>query len=710
MKKTIILNLLFLFLINCYSQDTIKHKIDTLPAGKIFLTGKNTGNMIILRWVPGSAGVWHLSNNAGYMVEKLAFKDTTSLKNGQYQLLTPDTLKPWSLEKWEPIAGEASGDKYAAIAAQAIWGKRNKSDIENTEADIFEKAREFENLFSIALLAAEYSANAALASALRYEDKDIDPAMTYFYRVYSLAASPEYPIDTAYVVINAGEAYLPASINIEVLEEKENEVIIGWDRIYENEYSSWFIERSEIGSEIFLRLNDYPYIDSDIGDIGEKEAMIYYRDSVPMNYIKYQYRVIGLNTYSELSPPSNIVTGMGKDKTPPPPPQNILANEIAPHLMEVKWLMPIITDDLQGFLITRSDRIKDKQFAITNEVLPARTRSFIDTTYDEMQNNWYYVYAVDTAGNASVGLPQFGSITDSIAPDPPIGLTGSIDTNGIVTIHWLRGKDKDIAGYTLFSANQADHTFINVNNIPVSDTTFTDSITLKTLTENIYYRVSTVDWVGNVSEFSEILKIKKPDIVPPVPPVFTDYDVTDHGIFLSWVQSTSHDAKTHILYRRTLGSEDWDLIFTTDELKEQDKSNDETAIAGKTYEYKIIAQDDDGLNSPVSSILTLTAIDFSEIIPIEDIQAELNQSKDKVTIRWSYLEGGENKYQIFRAVNDGGFYLLKEIKDPLRQISDEVQKGRIYEYTIVVVKNDKKKSGFSKSVKIDLTDNDENSK
>ena len=708
MKILKILSLMIIIASGIVAQDTISYNMDSL-SGKIYLIGKNDGDKITLRWAPGSPGVWQLSNKAGYMLERLSYRDTSDFLGATFKLLTPTPFKPLELEKWEPLVNAIPEDKYAALAAQAIWGKRNKSDPLNTEASMFEKAREFNNLFSTAMLSAEFSANTAIASGLRYEDYDIDTSLTYFYRVYSLVSNLDYPIDTTYLVINGNDIYKNIEVKIDEVFENDREIILSWDREYENYYSGWYIEKSSDGKN-YIRLNEDPYIDSPTDDLGIKSTTMTYSDSLEKNYVKYHYRLIGINPFAELSVPSDPVMGMGRDRTPPPAPQNINAKQIAPGKMEITWTMPEICDDLKGFLISRSNEINKNEVAVTNDILPVETRSYIDTTYDEVLNNWYYVYAVDTAGNAMVGLPEYGSINDSIPPSPPVGLTGKIDTNGIVTISWDENTERDIYGYSVFSANQADHTFIIENNIPTRFNSYTDTISLKTLTEHKFFRVAAIDLARNISEFSEILTLKKPDIVPPVPPVFTDYNVAEQGIFLSWVQSTSHDVRTHILYRRTLGAEDWESIYTTDELVEQDEYIDKNAIAGKTYEYKIIAQDDDGLYSPISSILTLTALDFSEITPIEDLEAVFNQSMNKVTLRWSNSEGGEYKYQIFRAVNDGGFYLLNEVKDPVRQISDEVQMGRTYEYTIVVIKNDKKKSGFSKSVKINLTDSDENSK
>ncbi len=704
MKKILYISLFLIIAMNIFSQDSLTKEINSLR-GKIFLTGKNTGKSIILRWAPGDPGTWHLSNHYGYGLERLAFRDSTDFFKAFYKSLTEKPLKPWILDDWEPIANEASGDDYAAIAAQAIYGERNKSK-NGSNASFVEKAYEFENLYSMALLAADFSKNAATASGLRFEDKDIDTSMTYIYRVYSLASSIDNPIDTAYFIIKGNEIQKPIELKISKVYEEERAVIIEWDGMYNMNFSAYFIERSDDGGKTFFRLNKSPYIDS---DNNEKDSQIIspntYTDSVSQNYIKYYYRIIGINTFAEYSKPSKFVAGMGRDRTPPSAPFNIEAKEIAPNKMEITWQANDEDPDLYGFLISRSSTIQGGEVAVTGSILPKEIKSFIDTSYNQSANNYYFVYSVDTVGNANVALPQFGSIIDSIAPAPPTGLAGTIDTNGIVKITWKLGEEKDIYGYKVYFANQENHTFIGLNNIPLRDTVFTDTIPLNVLTENIFYRVATIDMARNISEFSDILKVKKPDIVPPVAPVFTDYKVTKDGIKLVWAMSSSTDVKTHYLYRREKESENWEMIYRTYEIKDYDQFIDSGTIPNKTYEYKIVAEDDAQLLSDISFIITLTAIDFNEILPVSNINAVFNKTNKEVVIKWQYPIEGALEIQIFRSTNGSSFHFIKKVKVNETQIIDnDISRGNFYEYTVSVIDKTKNESGFSPIVKIDLTE------
>lgn len=671
---------------------------------QIILTGKNTGSKIILRWAPSNSAVWHLSNFHGYMVERLAFRDTSDLRRASYELLTPDTLKPWPLEEWATIVNDEKEDKYAAIAAHALYGKRNKSDLDNEDSNIFEKAREFNNLYAIAMLGAEYSANAAIASALRYEDKDIDPVMTYFYRVYSNANDPDLPIDTAYLVIKGNEINEPVPVSLERIDEDERSVTLVWDRLLENAYSSWIVERSEDGGNTFYRLNENPYIDSadDSLDIGTD--YIRYTDTLSANYKPYYYRIRGINTFAEISDPSPAIMAMGRDRTPPPVPTNIEVHEIQPGQMQVSWKLEDPSNDLEGFLISRTEEINGPEIALTTSLIDPSKREYIDTSYHPLRNNWYYVYAVDTALNASVGLPSYGSIVDSIAPATPTGFAGTIDSNGVVSLNWDLGPERDLYGYMVYFANARDHIFINATNKAVKDTFYRDTIPLNVLTEKIYYKLIALDATRNQSDFSEVLELKKPDINPPVAPVFTAYEVKENGIELEWVNSSSQDVIEHTLFRNELGSNNWNPVLKYPYSENRLSFTDTNTAPGKTYRYKIQALDDDGLWSEDPDSIMIKAIDFSEVRKVDELAGEYQTDSKSILLSWNYPEGTDAIFLLFRATNNGPFTLHKELTSDVRKFADnQVITGNSYEYTIKVQLPSGRESEFNTIRKIDLS-------
>ncbi len=693
MKKTII----YILLLVGFSYSGLaqaQNDTTSVTHHRLAVKAKNTGKKIILRWAPDSPGAWHMSNAKGYMIERLAYKDDADFLSKGYQLLTPDTLRPWVLNKWESIANEASGDKYAAIAAQAIHGKRNLSDPENSQANFLQKANELNNLYAFAMLAAEYSRNAALASALRFEDTDIDPSMNYIYKVSSNATSEFYPIETAYVMVEGGKIDTNVVPVINEAVEGEKTIILKWDRSLLEHYSGWFVEKSYDNGRTFKRLNKDPYIHS-VGENNEANYIMY-KDSIDALYKKYQYRVIGINTFAELSKPSKPFIAMGRDRTPPSIPRNIIAEQISQSSQKITWEVAEVAPDLKGFYITRTASIGSKEELITKELLSKDTRSFIDDSYEQMSDNWYQIYALDTAGNAIVGYPEYGAVRDDFPPAVPEEFKGKIDTTGIVTLKWDLGKEKDLFGYHVYFSNHKDHVYARLTDKPIRDTVFVDTLKLDVLTEEIYYTIRAVDIRRNTSKDSKVLKLKKPDILPPVAPVFNDYHVLKEGIKLSWAPSTSHDIKRHYLYRKEIKTDKWDLIYRTDEVKNQDSYIDNGTQAGNMYRYKLVAEDDDGLKTNGVYMVTLTAIDFSLPTAVSMLDVYTVTEDKQAVVKWSYPKKGAFTFVLFRAVNGKGFNIIKTLKNgETRYVDKNLNLNDNYEYAIQVHYPESKKSGFS---------------
>lgn len=662
----------------------------------IRLTGKNTGNGVLLRWVPETPGAWSLSRAHGYQLDRMAFTGEEDFHEVGFQPLTPAPIKPWPLEKWEPLAME---DNYAAIAAEMYYGEKGVMP-----ANIFEQADKFENIFSTALLAAEFSFPTAVASGLGYHDEDIQPGMKYLYRIVSLGNSPEYPIDTAYFLIDGSAQDKEPKVVIHELLEKEGHVELRWDReAHEQVFSAYFIERSRDGRN-FERLNQAPYLDAPSEQSETSQTYISYADSV-QNYERHYYRVIGVTPFGELSEPSNVVAGMARDRTPPAAPSAISAEQVSPSQMRISWEYPdSVADDLVGFMLARSSDPQGAAVPLTGEALAPDVRSFVDESFNPLENNWYFLAAVDTANNASVSMPVYGGVVDSIPPSPPVNLQGTIDTTGVVTVTWDLGPEEDIMGYMVFSTNQADHTYANLSNRPLMDTVFTDTLNLKVLTKEIFYKVVAVDAYYNHSGFSGVLRLVKPDLVPPVAPVFTTYKVSEEGISLTWAQSSSADVVSHQLYRREAGAEEWQVLQEFDSLATYDQYMDTALERGQRYEYKIEATDDAGLVSPVSYVLSLKAIDFSQKPAVGNVNALWNEENGQVLVSWTYPVEGEYSFKVYRAVNGGPFSLLEDLPAESGSVVDhQVRSGRQYEYAVKAVFNDGRSSPFGDIARVQVS-------
>lgn len=676
---------------------TIPDSLDRAFEARINVQAKYFGDSIVLRWAPETAGAWREVNKSGFIVSRTALDENGSFDPATFQRLNAEPLKPWPLEKWASIASQNSSDNFAKIAAQALYGKSFVP-----AQGFIGQADEFATRFSFAMLAADISANTSRALALRFADKKIEKGKTYIYRVAAVADSSKYKVYPGVFVISADQVQPTPKVLIHETKEKENLIELHWQRdIHDRYFSAYYVERSDDSGKTFMRLTTTPFIHPVSEKNPVKNKDIVYLDSLPRNYKTYHYRVVGITPFGELSPASDVVQAMGKDKTPPSPPQNVKAKHSGGTRVTISWEYPKASKDIQGFLIGKGNDPSKQFVPLVAEPLSAKTRTYVDESADVMRSNYYIVAAVDTAGNASVSLAQYAMIIDSIPPAAPTGLSGTIDSTGQVTLSWKLGPEKDIQGYLVFFANKADHEFAQLTSGPLQDTVYQDTIQIKTLTKHIYYRVVAIDYNSNYSSFSEILELKRPDVVPPSQAVMDRYRVALKGIELEWVPSSSEDLARTALYRWDDASKAWKEIASFNVKDHATQYLDTVGLkSGTIYSYSLVSFDEDGLSSKRSVPVRIKYMDFAKREAVNNLQALPNSDSKNIMVSWNYPVKGEYRFIVYRAVNGSGFTSYKTFNGTISSFRDtEVRKGSAYEYAVGVIYKDGVKAPFGKIVK-----------
>ncbi|GAA5032111.1 hypothetical protein GCM10011506_24450 [Marivirga lumbricoides] len=652
---------------------------DTVIAfqSEVFAIAKYTGNSIILRWSPDQAGGWHVGNQLGYMIERTEIKSDSTYNPEKFEAIVNQPVKPWPLEEWKKIAGEGK-DKYAAIAAQSLYGEGYNT------GGLLDKADEFKNRYSFALLSADFSPETAEALGLRFEDVNIEKNKVYIYRIFLAEESKNYKIDTAYQVVNTSKVFeMPEVAPSKILEE-ELKVSFYWDRaIYDQYYSAYYIERSSDG-ENFQRLNEQPYVNALSEEFAESHTSIVYSDSLEQNYKVYYYRILGLSPFGEISKPSQPFKAMGRDRTPPSVPYNIESTPVSSSRVKIKWQKDKEEKDLLGYVVSRSQDFKGTFVPLFDKPLKPGTREFIDKTAVEMGTNYYMVSALDTAGNISNSLISFAPMIDSIPPAAPTGLQGKIDSTGLVTLTWKLGAEKNIKGYNLYFSNAKDHVFTTVNNHPIQDTVYTDTVQVKTLTEEIFYCLIAVDVNFNRSVSSDTLRLKRPDFIPPTSPVFTDFKVDRGGIEIYWGNSSSKDAEEYLLLRST-GDQAFSEIQRFKAIDEVVQYKDLDVESGVIYSYSLITIDNDGLQSTPAYPLKIKMRQKEKAASLSDIAVSKNDQEGSVDLSWNYMNNSIHAFVLYRAVDGRNFKSYKTFSPETKSFSDYfVKEGSRYEYTLKV--------------------------
>jgi fibronectin type 3 domain-containing protein len=695
LKSIAVLFSLFLAL-QAFPQDG-KGKAQPFTAN-LRLTARVYTDSVVLRWAPDAPGAWITANEYGYVLERTIVPDSGNFDPAAYRQLNDTLIKPWPLDDWAKIAGEKADNPVASVAAQALYGE----SFSGSGTNFVEAADEFANRWSFSILAADMNTVTATALGLRFVDRTYQKGKTYIYRVSCPVDTSVYKIETGYAVVNTSDIVEIPKPFISSAVEMENVIQLEWDREYHDRaFSAYWIERSENKGKTYHRINQVPFIHPQ-NELRKPSNLILFTDSVPQNYKPYWYRITGITSFGELSRPSDPIMAMGRDKTPPEPPENLKATSLGGSRIRLTWEKETQEKDLQGFLIGRSHSSIKDFVPLFEKPLPPSTRSWTDENADPSTSNYYVVAAVDTAGNGNVSMIAYGMIIDSIPPAPPVNLEGFIDTSGIVHISWSLGKEADLAGYMVYFANDPSHVFSSTTKAPFRDTVFTDTIQLKTLTKKIYYRIKAVDVTYNYSDFSDILELKRPDVVPPTSPVISGYKVTDTGIQLEWIPSMSNDVDHHILSRRVDDGQ-WTDYRSFPVSSGEHSFTDTSVVAGSDYSYRLQAVDESGLSSNLSMEFTLKFTGNPVMVAVSNVFASITQDQRSILVNWNYPVEGNYRYVVYRAVNGGNFQTVASVEPPVNSYTDKrIRKGSVYEYQVRAFYHDGKKSALGGVAKISV--------
>ncbi len=677
-------------------QKDIKPVVDaTLTKAHIQLSARYYGDSIVLRWAVDKSSAWRALNEYGYIVERLTL-DADNRVSEDFKRLTDAPVKPWTYEQWGQRINKE--DDYAVIAAQTLYGESfDVARITTNKAEqIDNMADEARMRHAFAMLSADISVQAANGLGLRLVDKDVKEGNKYIYRVHSIHQNTSFTSDTALFVIGTKEKYNVFAPQPPTALEDEHRVTLDWDK--ENKFSAYLVQRSGDNGKTYVDLTERPYLQ--LSNKKEDIDKLSFSDTLPGNYKTYYYRIAGITSFGDVSPWSKPVEAMGVDRTPPEKPRiikSVVVND--ENNVKITWEIDAISQDMKGFYVGRGSNVTGPFTPLHEKALPNGTREYIDKNPVEHKTNYYVVASVDTAKNISQSMPAYVALKDLVPPAKPIGLSGEIDTNGLVKLAWPKGKEPDLNGYRVYYSNRKNSDFHALTGT-FQDTTFTDTINLVTLDELIYYRIVAVDINYNNSEYSDIIELKKPDVVNPVAPVLKKYRVTDSTVYITWATSSSKDVTKQLLYRKDT-KDGWQVYkefngdvneFTDDKVKKEN-----------TYEYKLVAVDDAGLVSEMSKPLVVRVFSTGMKPGVNNFTVKLDKDSKSVILKWDDDKGCDCSYLIYRSINGNSLQMLaSSIGGSKEYVDTDITSKGTYTYAVKVVNKDGDKSQLSESKKIEV--------
>jgi uncharacterized protein len=626
-----------------------------------------TDRSIKLRWGPNTPVTWQLANKYGYTIERIKLSENgKTVKNPVKEILNPTPIKPAAQRLWETYI---DNDDYVAVAAQAIFGETfeitddDKSDI----MKVINKAKELESRFSFTLFSADQSIRAAELSGLYFEDHTIAPATRYLYRIYANIPLDILKVDTGFVYLGMEDFEpLPKPLDLRVTFQDQT-AILSWNgEVFQRIYNSFWVEKSEDGGKTFKRITEQPIVNGFSGD-KPKTRSIFRMDSLAANDVVYHYRVMGVNAFGEIGPPSDVAFGSGKAAFAYS--ATITTHEITPDgKARIEWTFPKEGETLlKGFELVRINQATK----VATELKKDLDKS-LRTIEDEkpMSTNYYVIRAIDKYGRKNNSFPYLVQTEDSIPPGAPVALSGMIDTLGRVHIQWKANEEEDLLGYSLYKANFSTEEYIQKPGPIITQNGYVDTVKLTTLTEKIFYKVRAIDKRFNPSEFSAVLVLKKPDKIPPVPPVFSSIASDSAAIRLRFHFSSSDDVVEHLLYRKSDFEKEWTLIKTfssSDTLQQYDDTNVSHKVS---YAYTMLAVDDDGLESVPAQPVTGIFISNDPYPAVENIFYSIDKSKKTITLSWRYSQEEVDRFLVYKSNNGQPMTLFRSLEGNESELSD----------------------------------------
>ena len=212
-----------------------------------------------------------------------------------------------------------------------------------------------------------------------------------------------------------------------------------------------------------------------------------------------------------------------------------------------------------------------------------------------------------------------------------------------------------------------------------------DSVNIHTLSHFVYYRIAAVTDRYIQSPLSEILAVRRPDVVAPASPVFFDVHVTESSVLLRWAASPSDDVAKQVLSRRTQGNNDWQMFRTFG--RTETRFLDTTVTEKVVYEYQIEAIDSSGLHSAPSLAVQARPYDTGIRPPVTDLKVHYDAKSKRVRLDWKYASRRKERYWfvVYRAEDQAVVTEYNSVEGTARGFEDHrVRQSISYRYAVRV--------------------------
>jgi len=692
---------------------------------KIHLLSRTYGDSIVLRWAPEDYATWRYINRVGIDV----------LRYSEDRPFDADTLAhrlcPYTLEQFRQRY--PTTDTLAMMAAGLLYDENRTrptatKNPPGTLGSLYEIYQEQQMRYGFALLTTEWRRDLAEALAMRLVDKTAKRGKTYEYivRPSEIDTSGQIIVRTGHIPEVKNERYKPEAFTTTLTDSTiaENSVQLTWNR---KQYSTFEIERRWVGAkgktpgtEEWQRVNDKPYIDMSPNEQGQPDTLYTMTDQVPRPGL-YDYRLLAHDAFGDLTEPTKPFRVWVRDITPPSPPAITLitidrrdSTDLMKGVFATFHLRKdTLEQDYTGWhLVYYHEKDTHQQWRKLSPQMPA-TDSLLTLDVTGLSTGMVAVAATDTAGNVAYSVAQMLRLEDLKAPDTPQNLRAQGDpVEGTITLEWDAPEDPDIDYYEVAYANDTTHRWVLATQEKLQATRFVDTVDVTANQKYIYYKVRAIDYSTNMSEYSAVLPVIRPTLMPPAVAHIDTTWVDTAGVHMQWVVSAEHFVSHHLVWRRLHTDREWTLLHVcnADSLAATDyvlSLDDKPEYSREArYDYAIESLSYSGISSGMSLAYSVRWEGEAVFdLPLK-LYGEYLDDKQETRLAWEMPKQppytGRWYYCIFRQGpdDDAPRFLISAAKDD-RAFSDHLlESGQQASYFIRVKYADGRQSTDSNMVTV----------
>ena len=565
--------------------------LSTVEAADIKVRAFYADNSVFLRWYPSTYDVYMKCINEGFVVERReansaeGWARVSEVKKADFNTIMGFVQKEPNVEILGIVLYKSQYIDHNLSSNPEL----TKRDAEKKIAEV-EKGNE-DYLYGMMLLQSEFSINFAKFAALNYMDDKVRTQQTYEYRVQPINSKLNISSDIAKVSTFHNDK-LTGMSQIKV-DQEDRRVHFYWNitDALRKDYSGYLLERGTDGKN-FKVVTEMPIVHLITGDPKTKDICAY-TDTLPDCGKTYYYRICGLSGFGLTGPYSNVVSAKCQD---PFEARAIIKKMRSTKNTEVEIDWDIYNPEnqkIKNFIVERAtSAAKETQnFTAISNKLPGTARSFVDKK--PFKTCYYRIITYGEDDQENDGPIDYINVNDTLPPSIPTGLKGTIDSLGIVSLTWNKNPEDDILGYKIFFANDSTDIFLPACDTFLKKTSYSDTLYLGSLTNDIFYRVSAIGGNYAMSDLSPAIKLLKPDTIAPAAAVMDSMAQDTTGkMMLTWYDSPSKDLAKTLLLRRVAPSLTWDTIGSWNGNSTPKQFADTMNFSGELVYYRFITADE----------------------------------------------------------------------------------------------------------------------